>query len=178
MVRGLLILLATFGLAAALVGVAHASTGTPGNGHAEFHDNWTGITFVGGLASCPIFPTDAEVDLQGSAFYVFRSVNLIDNINDDWVARGDSLYTITGVASVHGVINASNGTYTVSGGGFHENRVDGFPYYFSGSGHATIRGPGGTVTGTAVFQDLLQFPPQEFDVDFASVRTCHLTSGS
>ena len=171
--RRLLTLLATFGLASAFAGGAYASTGTPGQGHAEFSDNWQGITFVGGLGDCPIF-SDTPVVLQGSPFYVFHSVNLTDEINDTWTDLGTGLYDINSVGSVHGVIYASDGTYRVSGGGFHEHRLDSYPFYFSGTGHATISGPGGTVTGRAIFQDLLQFPPQEFDLDYTSVTSCRL----
>lgn len=176
--RRLLVLLPT--LVVALIVVVGASAGTAHHqGHETFSDNWQGITFVGGLSSCPIFPADSEFILNGSDFFnvFFSGTNLTDHINDRVVpdAANDGLFIFSGVASVHGTITASNGVYTVSGGGFHENRLDGFPYYFAGSGHATITGPGGTVTGTATFQDLLDFPPQEFDLDFTSISSCHLT---
>lgn len=170
--RRLLVLLATFGMAIAFAGGAYASTGTPGEGHFEYSDHWNGITFVGGLDSCPIF---GAYPIPGFPFYVFHSVNLTDEINSTWTPyNGGPLYNINSVGAVHGLINASDGTYHVSGGGFKEHRIDSLPLYFSGLGHATITGPGGTVTGKAVFQDLLSFPPQEFDLDFTSITSCHL----
>jgi hypothetical protein len=38
----------------------------------------------------------------------------------------------------------------------------------------TISGPGGTAVGRATFQDLLDFPPPEFDLLFTSVTSCQL----
>jgi hypothetical protein len=168
-VRRLLLVLATFGLAGAFVGGAYASTGTPGQGHFEYSDNWQGITFVTGLDSCPIFGGNPV------PFYAFQSVDLTDHIDSTWTPiDGGPLYTIKSVGSAHGVIDASDGTYHVAGGGFKENRTGTFPLFFSGTGHATITGPGGTVTGTATFQDLLDFPPPEFDLFFTGINSCHL----
>lgn len=167
--RRLLLLAATFGLASAFVGGAFASTGTPGQGHFEYSDRWQGITFVGGLDSCPIFGANPP------SFDVFQNVDLTDDVNSRWTPLDSGpLYRIRSVGSVHGVIDATDGTYHVAGGGFKEDRTGTFPLYFSGTGHATITGPGGTVTGTATFQDLLSFPPPEFDLLFDSVKSCHL----
>ena len=156
-------------LASSLVGGATASP--RGAQHTVYSNNWQGITFVNGIDACPVFGA------AGGPNYVFQSVDLTDHINgtstpippDNFLNQFDS------VGSVHGVINASDGTYRVAGGGFKENRTGPIaPSYFSGTGHLTISGPGGTVSGQAVFQDLLGFPPPEFDLLFTSVTSCHL----
>jgi hypothetical protein len=100
---------------------------------------------------------------------------LTDHISSSYTPYRGLLYQIDSVGTVHGVINAPDGTYTVTGRGFTEHRIgDLAPLYFSGTGHATISGRGGTVAGEAKFQDLLDFPPQEFDLVFTSVTSCHL----
>jgi hypothetical protein len=168
-VRRLSVLLATFGLASVFVGGAIASA--PGALHSVYSDNWQGITFVSGLDSCPLFGAGAD------PFYVFEDVNLTDHIDSTYtpIPPDDFLYQIDSVGSVHGVINAPDGRYTVAGGGIKEHRVDTLaPLFFSGTGQMTISGPGGTVVGKATFQDLLGFPPQEFDLLFSSVTSCHL----
>jgi hypothetical protein len=165
MVRRLLLLLATLGLASVLVGGAYASS--PGTEHFVYSDNWRGITFVSGLDSCPLFGAGAD------PYYVFEDVNLTDHINSIDTDLNNSLFEIDSVGSVQGVINAADGTYYVSGGGIKEHRIGPTaPPYFSGTGHVTITGPSGTVAGTATFQDLLGFPPPEFDFFFTSVTSC------
>lgn len=67
------------------------------------------------------------------------------------------------------MIDGSDGPSHVAGRGFKENRTGTFPLYFSGTGHVTIDGPGGKVSGTATFQDLLSFPPPEFDLFFTGI---------
>ena len=169
LVRRLLVLLATFGLGGLFVGGAIASA--PGTQHAVYSHDWQGITFVSGLGSCPLFGADAD------PYYVFEDVNLTDHINSTYtpIPPDDFLYHIDSIGSVHGIIRAPDGTYTVAGGGIKEHRIDALaPLYFSGTGHVTISGPGGTAVGLATFQDLLEFPPQEFDFLFTSVASCHL----
>lgn len=156
-------------LASAFVGGAAASP--PGTQHAVYSNNWQGITFVSGLDSCPLFGATPY------PYYVFRDVDLTDHINSTYtpIPPEDFLYQFDSVGSVDGVINAPDGTYHVAGGGFKEHRIDAIaPLYFSGTGHAVISGPGGTVVGQATFQDLLGFPPQEFDLLFTSITACHL----
>jgi hypothetical protein len=156
-------------LASAFVGGATASP--PGTQHAVYSDNWQGITFVSGLDTCPLFGATPY------PYYVLRDVDLTDRINSTYTAipPEDFLYQIDSVGSVAGVINAADGTYHVAGGGFKEHRIDPLaPLYFSGTGQATISGPSGTVVGQAIFQDLLGFPPPEFDLLFTGITTCHL----
>jgi hypothetical protein len=163
------VLLVTFGLAGFFAGGATASVS--GTLHSVYSDNWQGITFVSGLGACPLFGAGAD------PYYVFEDVNLTDHINSTYtpIPPDDFLYQIDSVGSVHGVINAPDGTYTVAGGGIKENRVDSLaPLYFSGTGQVTISGPDGTVVGKATFQDLLGFPPQEFDLLFTNITSCHL----
>lgn len=153
-------------LAGAFVGRAAASQ--PGTQHAAYSHDWQGITFVTGLDSCPIFGAS-------SSFEAFPTVNLADHIVSTYTPYQDPLFQIDSVGSVHGVIDAPDGAYTVAGGGIKEHRIDALaPLYFSGSGHVTITGPGGTVGGQAIFQDLTEFPPPEFDLLFTSVTSCHL----
>ena len=152
----------------AFVGGASAS---PAGSHTVYSHHWQGITFVGGLDSCPVFGAGT------GPFYVFRDVDLTDHINstqtpippDNFFVQFDS------VGSVEGVINAPDGTYQVAGGGIKEHRSGSpDPPYFSGSGHLVISGPGGTVVGEGVFQDLTTFGPPELDLLFSSVTACHL----
>ena len=158
-----LVLVLCTAVSAALVGTATASP--PGSQHAVFSNTWQGMSFVTLPDTCPLF---------GSS--VFRDVDLTDQINETLTALpGVPLAHYQAVAALHGVINAPDGTYTVAGGAFREDRIGGIaPWYFRGSGRATISGPGGTVVGEAVFQDLTEFPPQEFDLFFTSITTCHL----
>ena len=165
--RRLLVLLATFGLAGLFVNGAFASA--PGTEHSVYSHNWQGITFVGGLDACPIFGAGAD------PFYVLRDVDLTDHIDSTYTPYDEPLYQIDSVASLHGAIHAPDGTYHVSGGGIKEHRIDALaPLYFSGTGRMTISGPAGTVVGRGTFQDLLEFPPQEFDLLFSSITSCHL----
>jgi hypothetical protein len=164
-VRRLLLLPVAVLLASAFVGRAVAA---PGTTHVAYSHNWQGITFVTGLESCPIFGAS-------SAFDAFPNVNLTDHIVSAFTPYDEPLYQIDSVGSVRGVIDAPDGAYTVAGGGFKEHRIDTLDTpFFSGSGHLTITGPGGTVVGQAVFQDLSEFPPPEFDLLFTSVTSCHL----
>ena len=168
MVRHILLpLLVVLALTGVCAGGAAASA--PGTQHAVYSHDWQGITFVTGLESCPLFGPGA------SPFYVLSDVDLTDHINSTYSPIEDGpLYQIDSVGSVHGVIYA-DGTYRVAGGGLREDRTgDLAPLYFSGTGHVTISGPGGTVVGTATFQDLLDFPPQEFDLFFTSITSCRL----
>lgn len=151
----------------ALAGAAAGATGS--TQHAVYSHNWQGITFVTGLDSCPLFGSTPY------SFYVFDHVDLTDHINSKYTAVADPLFQIDSVAALNGVINTPRGAFTVTGGAFREDRIDLLdPLYFSGSGTATISGPGGTVTGQADFQDLTDFPPPEFDLLFTSITTCHL----
>jgi hypothetical protein len=156
-----------------LAGVsAGAATGSaPGAQHAVYSDHWQSTTFVGGLESCPLFgPTSASL-------YEFDDVDLRDHIESRYTPLAEEpLYRIDSVGSVHGMIDAPDGIYRISGAGLKEHRTDQLvPLYFSGVGHVSISGPRGTVAGTATFQDLIAFPPPEFDVLFTSVTTCHLS---
>lgn len=166
--RGLLLLLVALVSAAGFVGVATARA--PEAQHAVYSDNWQGITYVAGLGTCPLLGT------APSPYYVFGDVDLTDHINSTYTPIANQpLYQIDSVGTVHGLINASDGTYKVAGGGFRENRTGDLALlYFSGTGHVTISGPGGTVVGEATFQDLLGFPPAEFDLLFTSITSCHL----
>lgn len=151
--------------------VEGATARTPGTQHPVYSDNWQGVTFVAGLDACPLLGATPDPN------YVFNDVDLTDHVNSTYTpTANEPLYQIDSVGTVHGVINAPDGTYRVDGGGFKEDRVgDLAPLYFSGAGHVTISGPGGTVVGRAVFQDLLGFPPPEFDLSFTSITSCHLS---
>ena len=166
--RSLLFLLVSLALAGVYVGGSTASA--RGTEHADYSDTWRNTTFVTGLESCPL------LGATQTGSYVFGEVDLTDHINSTYTPLAQQpLYQIDSVGSVHGVIDAPDGTYEVAGGGFKEHRVDQLtPLYFSGAGHVTVTGPGGTVHGLATFQDLSSFPPPEFDLLFTSVTSCHL----
>lgn len=154
-------------LGGALAGEAAGSART--TQHAVYSHTWGGVTFVTGLSGCPLFGSDPD------PFYAFDDVALTDHINSKYTPIADPLFQIDSVGTVSGVIDTPSGTFTVSGGAFKEHRVDVLdPLYFSGSGPATISGPGGTVIGQAVFQDLTGFPPPEFDLFFTTITSCHL----
>jgi len=137
--------------------------------HAVYSHTWRGVTFVTGLSGCPVF------DPNPNTFYAFDDVALLDHINSKYAPIADPLFQIDSVGTLNGVINTPSGTFTVTGGAFKEHRIDVLdPLYFSGSGSATISGPGGTVIGQAVFQDLADFPPPEFDLFFTTITSCHL----
>ena len=137
--------------------------------HAAFSHTWQGITFVGGLERCPLLGTSSQ------SWNVFRDVDLTDHITSTYTPYRQPLYQIDSIGSVHGAIHAPDGTYTVAGAGLLEHRTgDLAPRYFSGSGDATVFGPAGSVSGKVIFKDLLDFPPQEFDLIFTSVTSCHL----
>ena len=150
---------------------AAAQGASSGAQHSTYSDTWQGITFVTGLDTCPLFGANPD------PYYVFFDVDLTDHINSTYtpIPPDDYLYQIDSVGSVHGVINAPGGVYRVSGGGIEERRVAPLdPLYFSGEGNVTISGPGGVVAGQATFQDLLGFPPPEFDFLFTRITACHL----
>lgn len=156
-------------LASASAAAAQASPS--GAQHSTYSDTWQGITFVSGLDTCPIFGANPD------PYSVFFNVDLTDHIDSTYtpVPPDDYLYQIDSVGSVHGVIDAPGGIYHVSGGGIKEDRVAPLdPLYFSGEGHVTISGPTGVVSGRATFQDLLGFPPAEFDFFFTRIAACHL----
>lgn len=154
-------------LGGALAGGAAGSAG--GTQHAVYSDTWQGVTFVTGLSGCPLFGPNPN------PFYAFDDVALTDHINSKYTPIADPLFQIDSVGTLNGVINTPSGTFTVSGGAFKEHRVDVLdPLYFSGSGLATISGPGGTAIGRAVFQDLAGFPPPEFDLFFTTITSCHV----
>lgn len=155
-------------MAAGVVGRATAQAG--GAQHAVYSDHWQGITFVAGLDTCPL------LGASPNPYYVFDDTSLTDHVNSTYTPTADEpLYQIDSVGTVHGVLDAPDGTYSVAGGGFQEHRIgDLAPLYFSGTGLVTISGPGGTVVGKAMFQDLLGFPPPEFDLLFTSITSCHL----
>ena len=164
--RRVLVLVVTLVVGGALAGAAAASPG----GHFVVSNNWRGITFVSGLDSCPLFGA------KSSPWSVFGNVDLTDQINVKYSPYIEPLEQLDSAGAVHGVINAPDGAYTVAGGGLKEDRLGNLaPWYFSGTGHVTITGPGGTVVGQATFQDLTEFPPLEFDLLFTSITTCHLT---
>lgn len=165
--RILLLLLTSLALAGTCAG---ASTASPLQ-HVDYSDTWHSTTIVTGLQSCPLFGTTQN------PFYEFGEVDLTDHINSTYTPLAQQpLYQIDSVGSVRGVIDAPDGTYHVAGGGFKEHRIDQLtPLYFSGTGHVTISGPGGTVDGRATFQDLSAFPPPEFDLLFTDVTGCHLS---
>lgn len=163
----LLLLAAILVLGCVLVGQA---AGSPRNSqHAVYSHNWQGVTFLTGLEGCPLF---------GSArypAYEFETADLTDHINSRYTPATEPLFQIDSLATVSGVINTPRGAFTVAGGAFQEHRVDQLdPLYFSGIGAATISGPTGTVTGNAIFQDLADFPPGEFDFFFTDITSCHL----
>jgi hypothetical protein len=171
--RRLVLLAAMLVLASGLAGAATASE--PGTQHLVVSHAWRGITFVGGLDSCPVFGPN-----PGSPSYVFDDVELRDHVNSRFsptpLDPSGLLWQIDSVGELHGVIHTTNGTYTVAGGGFREDRVGQLaPWYFAGTGHATITGPGGTVVGEATFLDLIEFPPSELDLVFSSITACRLS---
>ena len=134
MTRRLLVPLVMFVLASAFVGRAIASA--PGTGYVFSH-NWQGITYLSGLETCPLFGATPY------PWYVLRNVDLTDQISSTYTPSTDPLWQIDSVGTVHGVINAPDGRYTVAGGAFKEHRIgDLAPWYFSGTGLATISGPG------------------------------------
>lgn len=165
--RSSLVLVVPLMLVSAFIGGANANPSRAE--HADYSRGWTGATFVGGLGSCPLFGPD-----PGFA-YELRDVDLSDHITSTYTPRRGPLYRIDSVASLHGLIHAPGGTYRVAGAQFEERRTGALaPRYFSGTGEATLSGPGGTVVGEATFKDLLDFPPQEFDLLFTSVTSCQL----
>lgn len=152
------------------VGLAGASTSAE---HDIFSHTWKSITFLGGLERCPLVGTPSQ---SGN---VLRDVDLTDQITSTYTPYRQPLYQINSIGSVHGAIHAPDGTYTVAGAGLLEHRIgDLAPRYFSGSGYATVFGPAGSVSGKVIFKDLLDFPPQEFDLIFTKVTSCHLNRRS
>jgi hypothetical protein len=154
-------------LCGALAGEAAGSA--KGTQHAVYSHTWRGVTFVTGLSSCPVFgPIPNPI-------YEFDDVALTDHINSKDTPIADPLFQIDSVGTLNGAIDTPSGAFTVTGGAFKEHRVDVLdPLFFSGSGQAIISGPGGTVIGRAVFQDLADFPPPEFDLFFTTITSCHL----
>jgi hypothetical protein len=166
-VSRLLLFVVILVLGGALVGEAAGSAGS--SQHAVYSHNWQGITFLTGLDTCPLFGSTPY------PFYEFDTTNLTDHINSKYTPVTEPVFQIDSVGTLNGLINTPSGNFTVAGGAFKEHRVDQLdPLYFSGSGIATISGPTGTVTGRAVFQDLTDFPPAEFDLLFTSITSCHL----
>jgi hypothetical protein len=167
--RKLLLLLVTATLASAFA--THAKASPPRAEHSVYSDTWQGITFVTGLGSCPVFGASSD------PYYVFSDVDLTDHINSTYtpIPPDDFLYQFDSVGSINGVVNGPDGAYHVAGGGIKEYRVAPLdPLYFSGQGDITISGPNGSVAGQATFQDLLDFPPPEFDLFFSRITSCHL----
>ena len=165
--RRFLLLLAT--VAAVVAGVAASATAVPpGRSHVVLSHNWRGLTFVSGLGACPIFGPTSD------PFLAFRDVNLTDHLNVTFTDfEGGPLLVYNSVATLEGVINTAAGSYRVAGHFVEQDHVRGDPDIFVGtSGHATISGPGGVVTGAATFNDL--GGPPEFDLLFSSVTICRL----
>jgi len=77
-------------------------------------------------------------------------------------------------ATVHGTVRDTLGnTYTVAGS-FQESGTTQFPAFevpFQGSGHLTIAGPAGVVSGDATFVDVTLGPP-EWDFYFTDIQVC------
>ena len=149
------------GLGTGSAGASSAASG--GETHLVTSNHWTATTFVTGLESC---------DLLGG--FVFHNVDLTDQINVTY-STPNPLFLLNGVASFHGVINTPSGQYHVDGSSTARNVVTSIlPPFIGTDGHATISGPTGIVTGRATFQDLLWFPPAEFDILFRSITNCKL----
>lgn len=172
--RFLLLLMTAAAVLAAVAGSATASP--PGTQHLLITHHWGpayippfGDTYIGGLRSCNLF---GSVD----PWALFHDVDLTDHINSTIsdASNGNGLMLFDSVATLHGVINTPDGSYTVAGQ-FNEYRVDWLaPWYFDGSGRATISGPHGVVSGEAEFLDLTEWPPLEFAVHFTDLTVCNL----
>jgi hypothetical protein len=165
-VRRFLVLLVTLVLLCGFAGGADANP--PASQQADYSHSWRGVTFVRGLDSCPLFGAPPRL-------YVLRDVDLTDRIRSAYTPHNGPLFQIDSYGTVHGVINAPDGSYSVAGVELREHRIgDLAPRYFSGTGDVTISGPHGTVAGRATFQDLVEFPPPEFDLLFTRITTCNL----
>lgn len=132
---------------------------------------WRGITLIGGLKRCR---------LLGSAprsWNALRDVDLTDHITSTYTPYKEPEWELRSAATLGGTVTAAGGTYTVAGGPFAEHRTGTrVPWYFDGSGPATISGPGGSAAGEATFKDLTQFPPALLELRFTTLTACHLES--
>jgi hypothetical protein len=82
--------------------------------------------------------------------------------------------TVSLHADVHGTMSDANGNVFRVSGNFDESGLTPFPDFFvpfDGSGHLTISGPAGVVSGDADFVDVTDFP-QEWDFYFTNIRVC------
>jgi hypothetical protein len=79
-------------------------------------------------------------------------------------------------AEIQGTMADANGNVFRVAGSFDESGTTPFPDFqvaFDGSGHATMTGPAGRVSGDATFVDVTA-GPSEWDVYFTSVDVCKI----
>jgi hypothetical protein len=165
-------------VAAAVLAVASAGASASSTRHQTWSNNWQFDTFVAYDTSlvniCPLFPGSPIP--ASSPTYAFSAANLTDYVKVTLIpASSPPLLRIKGSATVGGVIDASNGTYTVTGGPFKEDRINTDFWIFLGSGPVTISGPGGTVSGEATFLDTSTDFPSAMSFEFTSINSCKLS---
>lgn len=166
LVAGVTATLATVVLLLA-AGAAGASSGPAQR--STFSHYWNYTTGIGYDTSkvdvCPAFPGGVFFDVSLTANYAITVIPV-----------NAPLVRLAGVGTVSGVINAPDGTYTLTGGPFVENRFDdvSFSDIFIGSGRLTISGPDGTVAGLASFADVTG-DNGGMGFQFTRVTTCHLS---
>lgn len=171
LIAGLAALTALVVLAVGSMGASASTTQ-----HHTFSNNFQSDTFVvgAGFLTCPLFGTPLPTDVPS---YQFTDVNLTDQIKSRWIPYSSDglLWRIKSVGTVAGVINAPDGTYTVSSGHLKEDRIGDLSiWYFQGTGPVTITGPAGTVSGIATFTDISQDFPPDFEFEFTKITSCQL----
>jgi hypothetical protein len=174
-------------VAAVVLAVGSVRASASAAQHQRYSDVWlqhTEVYFENSApfqTSCPLFPDDPIFTWPSESGYMFDSVNLTADIKrtDLPYSSDGSLWRLKAVGRVDGVINAADGTYTVTSGALKEDRIDSLLdgwLLFQGSGRVTITGPGGTVTGKATFTDTTRdYPIFEIETfSFTSITRCHL----
>jgi hypothetical protein len=116
-------------------------------------------------AACPL-------DLgRRAGVHLTESVHGWESAASDFGTRDVSLH-----AEVHGTMADANGNVFRVVGSFDESGTTPFPEFevaFDGSGHITMTGPSGTLSGNADFVDVTEGPP-EWDVYFTSIEVCKI----
>ena len=170
------------GVAAALAVLVMLAVGSAGaNASSLRHQTWsntwpydTAVAFdTSAVDVCPMFPGPLTPTYYPS--YQFSDVNLTDYVKITFHPAGGGNFRVKGVATVEGVINAANGSYTVTSGTLKEDRTTDLFTIFLGSGPVTITGPGGTVSGRAEFLDSSTDYPAAMSFLFTSIKSCNLS---